>query len=108
MHATAPEAAPAPAQQESRTPDPEVTAIGKVQEALAGLEPDVQQRVIRWAAERFKVALPTRREPHQKEEEGGGGSQQEVSSYENFSSLYDAADPQVDSEKALVAGYWLE
>ncbi|HYI58974.1 MAG TPA: hypothetical protein VEX66_12455, partial [Microlunatus sp.] len=38
--------------------DPEINAMSAVATALADLEEDQRGRVLRWAAERYSVALP--------------------------------------------------
>jgi hypothetical protein len=95
-------------------PDPEVAAIAKVNEALSGLAPEVQQRVLRWAAERFGVTV-TPAKKHAPPNGGGKGKHLEEEqgtgdpvTFSDFASLYDAANPTSDAEKALVAGYWLQ
>ena len=96
-------------------PDPEVTAIGKVNEALAGLPPEVQQRVLRWAADRFNLTLSNTNKPAdggKKGKENGEEKEEDEpvapNTFSDFASLYDAADPTVEADKALVAGYWLQ
>ena len=93
-------------------PDPEVTAIGKVNDALTSLDPAIQQRVLRWAADRFSVTLSQANKPAH---DGDKGKQQEEKqkaeqpgSYNDFASLYDAVSPMTEADKALVAGYWLQ
>jgi len=56
---------PAPETQTNpqNTPDLEVQAIGKVNDALSGLDPVVRQRVLRWAADKFNVTLPQDKKP---------------------------------------------
>jgi len=93
--------------------DPEIVAIGKVNEALASLEPAVQQRVLRWAAEKFGVPLVKIRKPPGSmaedtgDEDVGNGSE-DAAGFADFASLYEAAKPKTDAERALVAGYWLQ
>lgn len=96
--------------------DPEVVAIAKVNDALTGLEPAVQQRVLEWAAKKFGLVLPSAKEqpsrsdagqaPTNGEEEGSRAAP--VDTFPDFASLYDSANPTTDAEKALVAGYWLQ
>lgn len=96
-------------------PDPEVAAIGKVNEALAQLDPAIQQRVLRWAADRFNLTLSQTKKPAAdgnkggKQEEDDDENELEVpGTFSDFASLYDAANPATESDKALVAGYWLQ
>lgn len=96
--------------------DPEVAAIARVNEALSGLDPAVQQRVLKWAADKFNVVLSQTRGQRSRSESGQplrngeseGGVAGEVGTFADFASLYDAANPPTDAEKALVAGYWLQ
>jgi len=98
-------------------PDPEVTAIAKVNEALAPLEPAIQQRVLRWAADKFNLSLAQTKKPVGAD--GNKGRQEEEAddkehepdapgTFSDFPSLYDAANPATEADKALVAGYWLQ
>lgn len=100
-------------------PDPEVAAIGKVNDALLPLEPAVRQRVLHWAAQRFEVILPKGKaepagdggpdEEDEQEEQGDEQSETETSSaFADVASLYDAANPTTEADKALVVGYWFQ
>jgi len=99
-------------------PDPEVTAISKVNDALMPLEPAVRQRVLHWAALRFEVTLPKGKPAvgkgddddtdDQQESEGAPNSGAAERTFSDFASLYDAANPRTDAERALIAGYWLQ
>ena len=93
--------------------DKEVSAMAAVNAALAGLEPDAVARVLRWAADRYKVLLPAtgkvkateKEEPkafEDSEEEG------ETATYAHFSDFFDAADPTTEEDRVLVAGYWFQ
>jgi hypothetical protein len=109
-------------------PDAEIEAMGKVAEALGELEEDAQGRVLRWAAERYGVALAPARDKGGKggggrvdpdegyDEDGdedqnggsGGNGIGNAKEFEHFAELYDATDPITDAEKALVASYWVQ
>lgn len=96
--------------------DPEIEAMGTVAGALGVLDDDAQGRVLRWAAERYGVALaPARRGKSTEVEdfdEDDDLSEAEISAeapvYEHFAELYDAAGPKTDVDRVLVAGYWLQ
>lgn len=96
--------------------DPEIAAMGTVAGALTVLDEDAQGRVLRWAAERFGVALaPTRRGKSTEAEdfeEDNEPTEEEISAeapvYEHFAELHDAASPKTDVDRVLVAGYWLQ
>jgi hypothetical protein len=54
--------------------DPELKAMGTVAGALEPLEPEVRARVVRWAAERFEIAVPLAEADRGRGEgEGGDG-----------------------------------
>lgn len=106
-------------------PDAEIEALGKVVDALGPLEEEEQGRIIRWAAERYGVALVNGRAPLEAEDatrasrrdmdndteaedarDDGDGSGPKT--FEDFADLYDATSPTTDVEKVLVAGYWTQ
>lgn len=91
--------------------DPEVKAMGEIAQALSTLEPDVAQRVIKWASERYKVQLPA----SNGKGDGGQGENGKVETktadltdFENFHDFFDAANPSSGTEKVLVVGYWYQ
>ncbi len=104
----------------SAGPDPEVAAIGKVNDALLPLEPAVRQRVLHWAAQRFEIILPKGKtapagegsaddEEEQEEEQDDEQPETETpGAFADVASLYDAANPTTEADKALVVGYWFQ
>jgi hypothetical protein len=98
--------------------DPEIDAMSAVATALADLEEDQRGRVLRWAAERYSVALPKGRVGRGSssggaEDSGGddeGLTEDEITSedpdFADFGDLFAAADPKTNEDKALVAAYW--
>ncbi|MFF2526577.1 hypothetical protein [Streptomyces liangshanensis] len=98
--------------------DPEIGAMSSIADALHDLEEDAQGRVLRWAAERYGVALsgPTARiavkGANEAEEEASQVSDEEISAeapkFEHFAELFNAASPKTDVDRALVAGYWFQ
>lgn len=93
--------------------DKEVSAMAAVNAALAGLEPDAVARVLRWAADRYKVLLPTTAKGKASGKEKAEASEEsqveaENATYEHFSDLFDAADPTTEADRVLVAGYWFQ
>jgi hypothetical protein len=103
-------------------PDAEIEAMGKVADALGGLEEGERGRVLRWAAERYGVAIPRMRGgkvdvdddgdddddlDEGREADAGGRSGQNVK-FEHFAEFYDATDPKTDPERVLVASYWTQ
>lgn len=104
-------------------PDVEIEAMGKVAEALGGLEEEVRARILRWAGERYgvEVVSPGKRagqvhddedDPDDNENSDGSGSGGNGSSpaqqFEHFAELYDAVSPSSDPERVLVAAYWTQ
>lgn len=97
--------------------DPEIDAMSAVATALADLEENERGRVLRWAAERYSVALPKggvgRGSSGGAAEDSGddeGLTQDEITSedpdFADFGDLFAAADPKTNEDKALVAAYW--
>ena len=84
--------------------DPELAAMTQVAQALGRLDQGAVSRVLKWAAERFnagKVAVSDG-----KNEEVGNDSK--PIDFTDLPTLYDAANPSTDADKALVVGYWLQ
>ncbi len=96
--------------------DPEIEAMSAVTTALAGLEEDARGRVLRWAAERYGISMPSAGARGGKAAEDSGGSRavteeeivQEAPVYEHFAELFAKAQPKTDADKALTAAYWLQ
>src|SRR5258708_11014245 len=98
----------------------EVAAIGKVKDAVLPHDPAVRQRVLHWAADRFEVILPKGKaapagnggadeEDDQEGEQDGEQSETETpGAFAEVASLYDAANPATEADKALVVGYWFQ
>ncbi len=94
--------------------DPEIDAMSAVASSLGDLEPEARERVLRWAAARYQVAMPVGRGPGaiggvpasgDVLEDANGA---EVPTYQHFAELFAKAQPKSDADKALVAGYWLQ
>lgn len=100
--------------------DPEIEAMSAVATALADLEEEIRGRVLRWAAERYGVALQTgvggasanRLTPSGGVANASGVTEEEIVEeapvYEHFAELFAKAQPKTDPDKALVAGYWVQ
>lgn len=90
--------------------DPEIEAMSAVASALADLDEDAKSRVLRWAAERHGVTLSSDRADY----DGAGEEMtdeeiaEEAPAYDHFAELFAKAQPKTDSDKALVAAYWLQ
>jgi hypothetical protein len=88
--------------------DSETKAMGEIAGIVGALEEDQRGRVIRYILDRFNIAgaLKDAKKP-------AGGNQSEplpetLMEFEDFASLVDAARPESDVMRALVAGYWLQ
>ena len=102
--------------QETTDPLAEVKAMQKLAEAVADLDPEATGRVLRWAAERYGVAVPRTKAgtgailgqsaaaPQLVNNGNGGGTLQ----FSEFAELFAAASPDSEADKALVAGYWFQ
>lgn len=91
--------------------DPEVEAIGKLAEALDGLDTEQQARTIRWAAERYGVGLSGKSRGAGGGDGGGGngdGRGSDPCAYDDVGDLVVAAAPSTDEDRALVVAYWLQ
>jgi hypothetical protein len=89
----------------------ELDAMRAVASALDALPDDVRARIIAWAASRYGVrgigGFSRLASPQDAAGDTGSGPS-DGSEYSTFAEFFDAADPQTESEKALVAGYWLQ
>src|SRR6266508_795043 len=80
--------------------DSEVIAIGRINEILTGLSSDQAARVVRWAAERYGIALGAI--------VGDDGAEQAGvwTDLDSIGRFFEAADPQTEQERALIVAYW--
>ena len=110
--------------------DPEVDAMSGVADAMSGIDDDARSRVLRWAAEKYGVAVPhsmrndaaahqarasragTEADDGEDEVSGGSptpsanGTAPSTSEFSHFAELFDAVGPKSDLEKAMTAAYW--
>lgn len=93
----------------------EVDAMRAVASALDPLPEESRGRVIAWAASRYGVRVHGGAATGSSgacggaaESSGSAGSTAIVSSFGTLAEFFDAADPQTDSQKALIGGYWLQ
>ncbi|HWB55126.1 MAG TPA: hypothetical protein VG722_13070 [Tepidisphaeraceae bacterium] len=82
--------------------DQEIAAMSAVSKALVGLEQEAVNRVLHWAADRYKVVL----NGTSRKSSGGKADVIAVQQWDDLASLFAAADPKTDGDKALVVGYW--
>jgi hypothetical protein len=95
-------------------PQTELKAMGKIADAVEGLDAETMARVLRWAAERYNVTLSGSRSKTSTGaatgsadnggSNGGNGAQQ----FGDLADLYAATSPEPETDKALVAGYWFQ
>ena len=91
----------------------ELSAMASVERALASLELDVQARVLRWACERFNVEArggASSEAPQAKAEKNAPSTPASESDadFGTLAEFYDAASPETDADKVLVASYWFQ
>jgi hypothetical protein len=91
--------------------DPEIDAMSKVAEALGQLDDAAQTRVLKWAADRFNVAIGHKKAANTNDEDNIDTEDDETDEssdqeYETFAELFADAAPSTHAEKVLVAGYW--
>lgn len=98
----------------------EAKALQEVVTSLKPLQADSVARVVRFVVDAYKITLAESAEARRSanrekterkgidEEKADPASRVAPSEYKTFSDLYDAADPQTDQQKLLIAGYWLQ
>jgi hypothetical protein len=96
--------------------DAEFSAIQAAYAALAPLDEPARRRVLDYISARLGIA--TGMAPVGRKADGLGEVNEDdvletrvpagAPQYASFAELYDAAQPKTDSDKALVAGYWLQ
>jgi DNA-binding PadR family transcriptional regulator len=84
--------------------DTEIKAMQTISTALQSLEPDAVRRVLKWANERFQIRSPAPTMP----DYSPHGSENPPQAFNEFSDLFDAANPMMDVDKALLAAYWFQ
>ena len=87
--------------------DSELSAMASIVGILGSLEDDSRSRVLRYAMERFGLSEPIRGSNVVHDALVTSESSPSVS-FEDFASLFDAANPTTGSLRALVAGYWFQ
>jgi hypothetical protein len=85
--------------------DPELDVMNTIREALDPIKDDEKMvaRVLRWTRERYTGTVePETAAPR------GKVMTTEAGEYEDVASLYTAASPRTEPERALVVGYWFQ
>jgi hypothetical protein len=95
--------------------DGEFSAMHAVYAALAPLDEDARIRVVDYIVARFEISARPAPGGHPAADAGSQSYEDTIkeetavsSKFGSFAELYDAAQPKNQSEKALVAGYWLQ
>jgi hypothetical protein len=92
--------------------DAEFSAMKTVYETLKALDAPGQGRVLEYVVGRLGIDWPGRKLPSRKHKtdtpEDEAGDDAPASKFDSFAELHAAFDPSTDSERALVAGYWLQ
>jgi hypothetical protein len=83
----------------------ELAAMNSIEKAMHPLEPEAQERVLRWAADRFKVLVPVKGKTGTPSGDRGSGDA-EKPQFDSLAEFYNAASPKTDAERALVVSYW--
>jgi hypothetical protein len=86
--------------------DAEIRAMSAVAGSLDSLDEEARGRVLRWAADRYKVAAITRSGSQPGGLSNGEGATS--TGFQDLATLFSEASPRTEAEKALVAGYWLQ
>ena len=85
----------------------EAKALGKVVEALVGLDSEATRRVLEWAWKRYVgTTAPEPRRRSKSGEPPGDVDTPDGGENADLGELYDAAKPTTDAEKVLVVAYW--
>lgn len=97
--------------------DQELSAIQSLFATLEPLDPDARSRVINYTIARLQIGpqntpgfqTGSRENPLYKgANKDMDGDVAHLQEYATFAELYDVAQPKSNSEKALIAGYWLQ
>src|SRR5687768_13324720 len=92
--------------------DGEFDAMQAVYKALEPLDEGARTRVLNYVIDRLGVTAKLQRgraeEAGDAEDEALHEEEAEAPKYDSFAELHDAAHPQSQADKALVAGYWLQ
>jgi hypothetical protein len=97
----------------SNPPDQEFAAMEAIYKALEPLSDEARTRVVAYISARLEVAPAVPRPqglagPTQEQEAQLAQEQAKAPKYNSFAELFDAAAPNSNSERALVAGYWVQ
>ena len=91
---------------EDLDPTPELEAMKAIAKALSGLNGEARVRVMHWVGDKFNLSFAARGKVSGKPDQVSEEDEGSVSQFKTFADLYAAAAPALDTERALVAGYW--
>jgi hypothetical protein len=83
--------------------DKELDAMATIAGSLAKLDEPEIARVVRWAADKFKVELGVGRVRAAEAPLANSDGE-----FEDLATLFDAVRPKTDAEKALTCGFWFQ
>jgi hypothetical protein len=89
--------------------DQEIQAMSKIAEALEVLDDDAKTRVLRWASDRYGIALTVHKKKGTDLKDSTDpltDAEPDPAEYESLAELFAEASPNTEAEKVLVAGYW--
>ncbi len=85
----------------------EIKAMGTISSALEDLENDARARVLYWAMSRYGIAGAGQK-TFKMAVDIDPNAASTTGEYATFADLFDAARPNTEREKAMVAAYWLQ
>lgn len=91
----------------------ELSAMGQIAQILTGLSEETRFRVMRWIADRYRLAPATQArgavvEPPSAASRQNAADESQNPTFADAANLFVAAAPGTAAEKALVLGYWLQ
>jgi hypothetical protein len=95
-------------------PTAEITAMQKIAETLKDLNKESVARVLSWAADIYGIRGSTSKmrersaDAANARDDDSAGSNSIKRQFPDLASLYNAASPGIDADKALVAAYWFQ
>lgn len=97
------------------TLSPELKAMAALEHSMADLAVDAQQRILRWATERFGLALPSPPRAGSDHSTLGAKSKSDREGIEapgaqaeTLAEFYDQTGCSTDADKVLVVSYWFQ
>src|SRR4051812_37667072 len=88
--------------------DTELDAMAAVLGALDPLDPAARERVLRWAGDKFEMALGAPSAPSGRTSSGGEVVNAANNDFREVGDLVHAAQPSNGPENALVVAYWFQ